>query len=252
MHRFTKLLCLISFLSIFHSQIALCDDTSYNYNYSLGDNSCGDIDDPFISINRKIFMFNGILDHFVLSPVARGYKSIFSQYTRDRVDNFIDNTAAPLTVVSNMIQLKPENTLVSFWKFVINSTLGVAGVYDVATKLNINVVPQTFGSALAHYGVGPGPYVVLPIFGGTNMRDILDAPLLNVQLNPLKQAMHRDFLNTLTAVSLIHKRSETLSFTDYVIKNSPDPYVTIRSALHQHRESLLSYPAGYRCNNKPL
>lgn len=249
---FVKLLRLLSVIAILHSPLALCNEPSRNYNYSLTDDYCGDIDDPFISINRKIFMFNSILDHFILRPIAKGYKSILSQYAQDRVGNFIDNTSVPLTVVSNAIQLDPDNTLVSFWRFVINSTLGVGGIYDVATTLNVNSTPQTFGSALARYGVGPGPYVILPFFGGTNMRDIMDAPLFNTQFNPLKQAMHRDFQNTLTAVSLVHKRAEMLEFTDYITKNSPDPYLAIRSVMHQRREADLRYPAGYRCNNKSL
>ena len=221
-----------------------------NYDYAHYDD-CNEIADPFEKLNRKIFMFNSVLDHFILRPIAKGYKAILNDYTRDRVSSFVNNIAVPLTTVNNALQLNPDGVLLSFWKFVINTTLGVGGIYDVAGKFGLNVQPQTFGNTLAHYGVRPGPYVVLPFFGGTNVRDIFDMPLMNNALNPIKYKIHDDFLLGLTAVSFVQKRSEILELTDYITKNSVDPYASVRSILSQKRESEVQYPKSTsRCNKE--
>lgn len=217
------------------------------YNYSLED-ECSDLDDPFIKLNRKIFIFNSVLDHFLLRPVARGYKSLVSDYNRDKISNMIDNFYVPLTTVNNILQFDADNTIVSFWQFVINSTFGIGGLFDITTSFGIEKTkPQTFGGTLARYGVGPGPYVILPFYGSTNMRDIFDSILFNGKLNPLVQSTHRDFVLGMTATTLVQRRSEILDFTDYVTKTSSDPYITIRSTFHQYRQQNLRYPSTYKC-----
>jgi phospholipid-binding lipoprotein MlaA len=217
-----------------------------SYNYDI-DRRCSDLDDPFEKFNRKVFVFNSVLDHFILKPVAKGYIALSNEYFRNRVDNFIDNINMPLTVTSNILQLDIHNTLKSFWQFVVNTTIGVGGAYDAAASFDLTTEPQTFGSMLARYGARPGPYIVLPFFGGMNMRDVLDAPLMDNNMNPLKHALHRDFKLALTAATVLNKRAILMPFTDYVAKNSPDAYISIRTALHQVREKALRYPAGYRC-----
>jgi phospholipid-binding lipoprotein MlaA len=222
----------------------------YKYNYSLDDaveDECSDLDDPFEKYNRKIFAFNSFLDHFFLKPIAKGYKALFNSYTRDKVGNFVDNFNVPLTTVNNILQLEGKEALVSFWQFAINTTLGVGGLYDVAGPEGVKTLPQTFGSTLARYGVGPGPYIIIPFFSGSSVRDMLDVPILNSAMNPLKYVVHSDFRDGMLLTSLIQKRSELLSFTDYVEKNSTDPYTVIRSSIHQHREKDLRYPTSYRC-----
>lgn len=248
MSRFYRRSLLLLLISVFlHGSAVFAATYSNTYRYSL-DDECSDLDDPFEKLNRKIFVFNSILDHFLLRPVAKGYKAIFNDYTRDKIGNFIDNTNVPLTFVNNVLQLDLDNSLLSFWQFFINTSLGLGGIFDIAADIDgLKTTPQTFGSTLARYGVGPGPYVMLPFLGGTNMRDILDTPIMNDKLNPLRYALHRDFRIGLTASSLIHKRAELLPFTDYVEKNSSDPYATIKSSLHQRRESGLRYPASYHC-----
>lgn len=229
---------------------ASVESEPYQYSYSLDDDAteeCTDMDDPFEKFNRKVFAFNSFLDHIILRPVAKGYKKIFNAYTRDKIGNFIDNTNVPLTFVNNVLQLDGKNSLLSFWQFVINSTLGVGGLYDVARPEGAWTTPQTFGSTLARYGSGPGPYIILPFFGGSGVRDMLDSPVLNSGLNPIKYKMHRDFKLGLLGVSLVHQRAELLAFTDHVTRTSPDPYSVIRSTIFQHREKDLRYPAGHKC-----
>lgn len=250
------LIFLIITASCLHANAGTSTDTvPYQYSYSLDDDpseECTDMDDPFEKFNRKIFAFNSFLDHIILRPVAKGYKKAFNPYIRDKIGNFVDNTSVPLTFVNNVLQLDAKNSLLSFWQFVINSTLGVGGFYDVARSEGVWTPPQTFGSTLARYGSGPGPYIILPFFGGSGMRDVLDLPLLNSGLNPLKYKMHRDFKLGLMGVSLVHQRAELLDFTDHVTRTSADPYSVIRSTIFQHHEKDLRYPAGYKCKRVAL
>ncbi len=236
---------LIAF-SLFLSTGAFAGD-SYKYNYSMVDDECNDLDDPLEKLNRKVFVFNSVLDYFILRPIAKGYTKVLNEYSRDKISNFVDNVNVSLTVMNNIFQADADNALQSFWQFTIKTTLGVGGFFDVAANVGLKTSPQTFGSTLARYGAGPGPYVVLPFFGSSNMRDIFDPLFFNSKFNPLKHQLHRDFSLPLAGVTLVQKRSEALPFTDYVTKNSSDPYVTIRSTAHQYREKNLRYPASYRC-----
>lgn len=249
-------LFIFSIITIAGFQGSVMADEPYKYSYSLDEDEekeeCSDMDDPFEKFNRKIFMLNSTLDHLILTPVARGYKKIFNAYTRDKIGNFVDNTSVPLTFVNNVLQLDAKNSLLSFWQFVINSTLGVGGLYDIAGPEGVSTPPQTFGSTLARYGVGPGPYIVLPFYGGSGVRDVLDLPVLNSALNPLRYKMHGDFKLALLGTSLVHKRAELLAFTDHVSRTSPDPYSVIRSTIFQHHEKDLRYPIGYKCKRTSL
>lgn len=211
--------------------------------------TCSDIDDPFETINRKIFMFNSVLDHFFLRPVAKGYRKMFNDNTRDKIDNAFTNTKVPLTMVNNALQGEGHKTLLSFWQFVINSTLGVAGTHDIAKAQGLHVEPQTLGSTLASYGFGPGPYIVLPFYGSTNSRDVFDKTFANDKMNPLNYGLSTNTKLAISMGTLVSDRADILPFTDHISKTSPDPYVSIRTAIHQKRESTLSYPPYYKCKN---
>lgn len=238
---------LIAISLIFSSVLAVeTQDESYNYNYAELNNNC-QIYDPYEPINRKIFIFNAVLDTFILSPVARIYGKLTNDYTKDRVDNFLNNVQEPLSVVNYTIQGNVEGVLKTFWRFTINSTFGVVGLFDVANKVGLSAAPQTFSNTLAHYGVGPGPYIIVPFIGGMPVREIMDALVLNNSLNPLTYATHKDFNNIVTVAKTIHIRNKMLPFTDYVSKNSTDPYISIRDAILNERESKAKYPVGFIC-----
>ncbi len=240
---------LVSLILLFSSNIYADDYPVALSGETLSYGVCSDIDDPFEKLNRRIFMFNAILDHFLLRPVAKGYNNMFSEATRARVGNFLDNTQMPLTIVNNTLQLEGHKTLLSFWQFVVNSTLGVGGIEDVAKKRGLHVVPQTLGSTLASYGVGPGPYIILPFFPGTSARDMLDTPIANSVMNPLNYKISRGAKRAVTGTRLVHERAVILPITDHIEKTSPDPYVTIRSYNFQHREAEVHYPKNYRCHH---
>jgi phospholipid-binding lipoprotein MlaA len=222
---------------------------TYQYTYRIDDNgsTCSDVYDPYEKLNRRIFAFNSVLDHFILRPIAVGYQKVTNDYVKARVGSFIDNINVPLTTVNYGLQANFDKGIKSLWRFIINTTFGLGGLFDIASKVDLNPPPQTFGNTLAHFGVGPGPYLVVPFFGGTNTRNVTDSLFSNNALNPIKYPMHKDFLLVLAGTKIVHERTMLLPFTDYVAKNSTDPYIAIRSAIHQNRESKVNYPKGFIC-----
>lgn len=227
------------------------NNQGHNYDYSYDYNKAErcSVYDPYESLNRKIFIFNAALDGVILRPIAKGYGMITNDYVKNRVESFVDNISEPLSTVNYALQGNLENGFRSFWRFVINSSFGVAGLFDVASKAGLRVEEQTFGNTLGRYGVGPGPYMVLPIFGGMSARDVSDPLISSSLLNPLKYYLHSDFKYGVTAAKIIYSRSKIMPFTDYISKNSSDPYIAIRNAILAQRESKMNYPVNFRCPN---
>lgn len=208
---------------------------------------CIDLYDPLEPINRKIFAFNGAVDYVILKPLARGYQKLVPKPAKTKIANFIDNLYTPATFVNNILQLDFPAAIKSFWKFTFNSTFGILGFNDLTTKRGLKVKKQSFGSTLAHYGARPGVYIVLPFYGGTNLRDMLDVLILDKALNPITYEISDTTHTVISGVGLLHKRAAILPITDQIEKSSADSYVAIRSMLHQKRENELDYPNSRKC-----
>lgn len=240
---------IVVLLSLNISATTLADqkyDGKYDYDYAALNNQC-QVYDPYEGINRKIFKFNAVLDGFVLRPIAKVYDKTTNDYIKHRVGSFVSNISEPLSGVNYILQGNAEGVFKSFWRFAINSTFGIAGLFDIATKAGLTEKPQTFGNTLAYYGVGSGPYIVLPLYGGVVMRDIMDSIALNKALNPAAYFMHQDFQYIVDGTYIVHNRNEIMPFSDYVAKNSIDPYITIRDSIVSNRESKMTYPEGFQC-----
>lgn len=250
----TKNLFIILILLV--SSSVKAEEFTGNYNYSLDDTTyngdCNDLKDPFESVNRKIFYFNSFLDLIITKPMAVAYNKMMSDYSKNRVNDFVSNISEPVTTINYGLQGNLTKSLTSFWRFFINTTFGAAGTYDAATDLGITARPQNFGATLAHYGVEAGPYIVLPILGSTNLRDMWDVIALDSKTNIVRVNLPESVDNVFTGVKIVSYRANILPFTEYISKNSTDPYVGIRSALHQRRESVISYPKGYVCGKRPV
>ncbi len=133
-----------------------------------------DIFDPFSPINRVTTTINDNLYFYVLKPIATGYKFVTPSFLRYKVNNFFDNLAYPVRVVNNLLQFKFLNATEETGRFLINSTLGVFGFFDSADYyFGLKEHKEDFGQTLGYYGVPSGPHIVLPIFGPSNLRDIV-------------------------------------------------------------------------------
>jgi len=127
--------------------------------------------DPWEPMNRKIFAFNDTLDVWVLEPVAKGWDYVMPDPVESAIHRFFDNVRYPVVFVNDILQAKPEWAIMETWRFVVNSTVGLAGFFDPATPLGLVRREEDFGQTLAAYGVDGGPYLVLPLLGPSNPRD---------------------------------------------------------------------------------
>lgn len=127
--------------------------------------------DPWESVNRKIFSFNESVDDYVMRPVAKGYRWIMPDPLETAVGNVFSNLGDIPVTLNNLLQLKFSNALTSGTRFVVNSTLGLAGIVDLASGIGLEKHDEDFGQTLGYYGVASGPYVVLPFLGPSSARD---------------------------------------------------------------------------------
>ena len=127
--------------------------------------------DPIQGFNRGMYRFNYYFDKYLFIPVVRTYEFILPDYVEDRVSNFVDNVFEFNNFTNNLLQLKFKDTGITLSRFAINTTVGVLGLWDPATHWGIYEQEEDFGQTLGHYGVGHGPYIVLPILGPSNLRD---------------------------------------------------------------------------------
>lgn len=192
-------------------------------------------DDPWEGFNRGVYKFNDTVDRATLKPVAKVYKKITPQWIRMGVGNFFANLGYPVTIVNQFLQGKPKTGLKDTGRFLVNSTLGVGGLVDVATPVGLQSNDEDFGQTLAVWGVGSGPYLTLPFFGPSTLRD---APSRAVDyfLGPLTYVeIPWEAEWTMRAVDLVHTRAELLSL-DPTLQRTFDPYAFMRDAWIQQRE----------------
>lgn len=130
-----------------------------------------DVSDPFETVNRGLYRFNYNFDRFIFLPVTESYAAILPDYIEERISNFFNNVGEFNNLTNAMLQVKPKSAGITLSRFLINSTLGVGGLWDPATDWELQRQDEDFGQTLGHYGAGNGPYVVLPVLGPSNLRD---------------------------------------------------------------------------------
>ena len=193
--------------------------------------------DPLEKPNRTLFRFNEAIDKVTLKPIAKGYKKITPEPIRNGVTNFSRNLATPGSAINNFLQGKPGDGMQELARFVINSTFGIAGIIDVATFGGIEAHREDFGQTAAVWGAPAGPYVVLPFLGPRTMRETLMLPL-DILADPLWHYDNSSWRTKLWGLRLIDVRMRLLPLED-LMKDSSDPYVTMRESYLQNREFLI-------------
>ena len=204
--------------------------------------------DPLETMNRGIYAFNDVFDRFLLAPVARCYRSAVPEYGRQRVTNVLANLKQPVIFLNSVLQADPENAFSSFWSFMLNTTLGIGGLFDFAdVNTDLKVRDEDFGQTLGVWGVGPGPYIVLPILGPSSLRDTVG--LAGDWFSDPFNYLDDEIVITRTVIRAIDARANTLDLTDEINEKSFDPYATFRSGYLQKREAQVQNtsrrPANY-------
>jgi phospholipid-binding lipoprotein MlaA len=195
--------------------------------------------DPYENLNRKVFVVNQVFDQVLLKPVARGYSNYAPNFIQNTVGNFFGNLADVWTAVNNFLQGKPREGIQDTGRVAVNTVFGVAGLADVATKLGFPKHQEDFGQTLGVWGVKPGPYVMLPLFGPSTMRDAVAKPL-DLYVDPLNLSTRADVEYSLRAMRLVDDRARLLPTTDMIEKVALDPYQFVRDAHFQRREAKVN------------
>lgn len=199
------------------------------------------LNDPLESVNRAIFQFDVTLDRWLLKPAAKGYRSALPQPVRNSVRNFFDNLAAPITLANSLLQANWPRAGGTVKRFAVNTTLGVGGLFDPATKRGLPRYDEDLGQTFAVWGVSEGPYLVLPLLGPRPPRDALGwigdhafDPLTYIFWDsPFWQPLAVD------AVDLTDKRSRNIETVDQIERTSLDFYATVRSLYRQTRNAQI-------------
>lgn len=211
-------------------------------------------EDPYEGFNRSMYAFNDGLDKAVLEPVAKGYRAVTNEPIRGGVRNFVSNLGEPVTFANEVLQGKVGNAAGTVGRFVINTTIGIAGIFNPAGAMGIERTDEDFGQTLGVWGVGTGPYLVLPFLGSTNPRDLVGFGA-DIAMDPLNYAEFESDDETRIGVAILgglSAREDAIEAVDG-IRDQVDPYTTVRRFYVRNRAALIgnSAPASNETEKVP-
>ncbi len=192
--------------------------------------------DPYEKTNRHIFKFNAGLDKHFVKPVASAYKAITPEIVDHSVSNFFNNLDDVGSAVNSLLQAKPGPALMDTERVLFNSTIGLGGLFDVASVLGMDRYDEDFGQTLAHWGVKSGPYVMLPFFGPSTIRDATAKFTVDSLMNPVN---YHDEKVAFTALRLLDKRADLFNDEEAFKDLSEDQYSALRDLWLQRRASMI-------------
>ncbi len=197
--------------------------------------------DPWQGFNRAMYGFNDGLDRAVLKPAAQGYKAVAPDFVETGVRNFFENLDDISVAANNLLQGKVSNSASDIGRFVVNSTLGVLGLFDVASSMGLTKHDEDFGQTLGAWGMDAGPYIVWPFFGPSTLRDTPSLVVDRMLLDPLTYVEIKTIERVgIVAIDAVSVRAELLSLEETVDEISTDRYTFIREAYLDRREFLIS------------
>jgi phospholipid-binding lipoprotein MlaA len=189
-------------------------------------------EDPWEGVNRGIFRFNDTLDTYALKPLAQGYQAVTPQFLEDGIHNVFGNIGDVTNLANNLLQGKVHDAGVDTTRLIFNTTFGLLGFFDVAKHMGLQKSDEDFGQTLGAWGVGSGPYVVLPLLGPSTLRDA-PARIPDSFLNVYPYIDHVPTRNVTFAVDIVDTRASLLDAEKMI---SGDKYVFLRNAYLQNRE----------------
>lgn len=199
----------------------------------------GNPHDPLEGYNRAMFGFNEGVDNAIVKPVASGYKTVMPEFARTGVTNFFSNLRDPWIGVNNILQGKVGAGVSDFGRFAMNTTVGILGLFDVASNAGLEKHNEDFGQTLGRWGVGSGAYVVLPILGPSSVRDGVSLFAVDWHGDPLWYVGNIPTRNELVGVRLVDNRANLLDAGRLAEEAALDHYAYVRDAYLQRRRSLI-------------
>lgn len=197
-------------------------------------NASTDPRDPWEGYNRQVWRFNEAVDEAVLQPVARGYRAAVPEVVRTGVNNFFGNLSDVWSLVNNVLQFKPRESAEMTGRVLVNSTVGLLGLVDVASDVGLQRRREDFGKTLGRWGVPTGPYLVLPLLGPSTVRDTAGLPL-DFKGDLIGQVGSSDARTGLTMLRVVDQRAGLLEASRILDSAALDRYVFVRDAYLQRR-----------------
>ncbi len=201
-----------------------------------------EINDPFEATNRQVHAFNKAIDQALLGPLANGYGTLVPEEFRYILNNAVTNLGQPNAFVNHVLQGNGDGAGETLLRFALNSTIGIAGLFDPAADLGIFDQPTDFGETLAVWGVAEGPYIELPLIGASTLRDVVGM-LVDVGIDPLNYALTEEqayYLFAARAVNLVGKRYEYDDLIRLLLYESADSYAAQRISYLQNKRHALA------------
>jgi phospholipid-binding lipoprotein MlaA len=192
-------------------------------------------EDPWIGLNRKVHQVNNFADRFVLKPLAKGYQKLLPGFAERSVSNFFNNVDDLDNLVNNFAQGKPAAGISDAARLLINSSIGIGGLLDPASRMGLVRHEEDWGQTLSVWGLGRGPYVEIPLMGPGTVTDLLARPL-DTFFNPLRYLYPVDHRNSLLGLGLVEDRASVLAAEGAIFG---DRYIFIRDAYMQRRDYLI-------------
>lgn len=194
--------------------------------------------DPLEPMNRAIYSFNDGFDKVLAKPVAEVYREVLPQFVRNSVSNFFANINDVLIALNNLLQGKLPDAASDVGRVAVNTTVGILGLFDVATELGLEKHNEDFGQTLGRWGVGDGPYLMLPFFGPSNLRDGLGR-MVDFRTDPVTYVDPSRDRNQLWLARTVNTRAELLDTSKLLETAALDPYEFLRDAYLQRRRNLV-------------
>lgn len=199
----------------------------------------GDNRDPIEGFNRAIFNFNDALDTSVFKPVAKGYQAIVPDPVDKGITNFFGNINDFVTTINDLLQFKLRQGGSDAARVLVNTTLGILGLFDVATGMGLDKHDEDFGQTLGHWGINNGPYLVLPVLGPSTLRDTTGLLVDTSLFDPVYQIDHISTRNTLIGIDAVDRRADLLGASKVLERAALDKYDFIKESYLQKRNAKI-------------
>ena len=220
----------------------------------LTDQNFAYVPDPWVKFNQRMYRFNYYLDKYLFLPVVHSYEFVTPVFVQDRVSNFYNNIGEIRTLTNSLLQLDGEKSAKTLGRFLTNSTIGLGGLFDPATKFGLQRRQEDFGKTLGHWGAGAGPYLVLPVFGPSSLRDAgglaVDTGVtygIYTAIDPFDSDDSFTISAGITTLEVIDARHQQ-SF-QYFESGYPFEYYVVRFLYHEKRELEITKPVAADSNN---
>ena len=202
--------------------------------------SRGDPRDPFEGFNRSVYSFNEVMDKTIMNRISKLYKAITPDFVDQGISNIFSNVNDVIVIVNDFLQFKVRQMFSDITRFVFNSTLGFGGLYDVSTGMGFPKHDEDFGQTLAKWGLGPGPYLVIPFLGPSTVRDGAGYLVTTTAVSPLAYIDNTKIYAGLTALNYVDFKADLLSAQKLIGEAAVDKYEFTKNAYLQHRENQIN------------